>query len=251
MSNLFDIVIPVGPNDAKIVQKQIEYTKRNVIGYRNIYLISYDPLLQVDGCITVDERSFPFTMDTVAAHLGKTERNGWYLQQLLKLYAGICIPDILGRYLVIDTDTFFLKQTHFVDPASNKCVYTVGREYHIPYFEHMTRLCPELRKKIRESGISNHMIFETQYVKQMMEMVEAFQGKERGPFSDIFLREVDKAHILGSGASEYEMYFNYMLNTHPDKILLRELKWCFHKNLRVPDNFDFVSVHWYQRDSDV
>jgi len=61
----FDIVVPVGPNDRNIVCKQIEYTKRNVIGYRNIYLICYDPSIVVDGCITIDENIFPFTIDTV------------------------------------------------------------------------------------------------------------------------------------------------------------------------------------------
>ena len=40
-TGLFDIVIPLGPDDKSIIEKQIEYTKKNVIGYRNIYLISY------------------------------------------------------------------------------------------------------------------------------------------------------------------------------------------------------------------
>ena len=35
----FDIVIPVGPNDKSIIEQQIKYTKKNIIGYRNIYLI--------------------------------------------------------------------------------------------------------------------------------------------------------------------------------------------------------------------
>ena len=82
--NLFDIVIPVGPNDKSIIEQQIKYTKKNIVGYRNIYLISYDPSITIDGCITIDESIFPFNIDTVAKHHGKLKRNGWYLQQLLK-----------------------------------------------------------------------------------------------------------------------------------------------------------------------
>ena len=41
------------------------------------------------------------------------DRIGWYLQQLLKFYAGFVIPDILQRYLIIDCDTHFLKPTKF------------------------------------------------------------------------------------------------------------------------------------------
>jgi len=104
---MFDIVIPVGPNDSNILKHQIEYTKKNIVGYRKIYIISYDKSINVDGCNIISEDIFPFSLKTVAQFHGKTSRNGWYLQQLLKLYAGTIIPDILDKYLVIDADTFF------------------------------------------------------------------------------------------------------------------------------------------------
>jgi hypothetical protein len=37
---LFDIVIPVGPNDYNRIHDTIQYTKRNVLHYRNIYIVS-------------------------------------------------------------------------------------------------------------------------------------------------------------------------------------------------------------------
>jgi hypothetical protein len=42
-------------------------------------------------------------------HNKKQNRNGWYLQQLLKLYASFVIKDLLNDYLVIDADVYFLK----------------------------------------------------------------------------------------------------------------------------------------------
>ena len=77
----FDIVIPVGPNDQPIVENQLKYTKKNIIGYRNIYLVCCDTSLKIDGCITIDENIFPFNIQTVSQIHGKLERNGWYLQQ--------------------------------------------------------------------------------------------------------------------------------------------------------------------------
>ena len=163
--NKFDIVIPVGPNDKNIIEKQIEYTKKNIIGYRNIYLICYDPNIKIDNCITINEKIFPFTIETVQKFHGKLKRNGWYLQQLLKLYSGLIIPDILERYLVIDSDTFFLKPTSFI--KNNKCLYNFGKEYHKPYFIHMFRLHETLQKMDKnKSGICHHMIFETKYIKE-------------------------------------------------------------------------------------
>ena len=80
--NLFDIVIPVGQNDKSFIEEQIKYTQKNIIGYRNIYLICYDPSILIDGCITINENIFPFNIDTVVEHHGKLKRNRWYLQQL-------------------------------------------------------------------------------------------------------------------------------------------------------------------------
>ena len=113
-NNMFDIVIPIGPNDIDVVKTQLEYTKKNILGYRNIYIICYDETIQIDGCIHIPEKIFPFSIETVAEYHGKLDRNGWYLQQLLKLYAGLVIPDILDKYLVLDSDTFFFKTNRFL-----------------------------------------------------------------------------------------------------------------------------------------
>uniref|UniRef100_A0A6C0KK38 Nucleotide-diphospho-sugar transferase domain-containing protein n=1 Tax=viral metagenome TaxID=1070528 RepID=A0A6C0KK38_9ZZZZ len=240
-NNRFDIVIPVGPNDTSIITTQIEYTKKNIIGYRNIYIICCNDSLTIDGCITISENIFPFSLQTIAEYHGKVERNGWYLQQLLKLYAGFVIPDILDKYLVIDSDTFFLKQTRFID--NGKCLYAYGVEYHPTYFAHMQKLHPRLTKKYTNiSGICHHMIFEKRYLKELFEIVE---NVHKDIFYKIFLKNV--TDIRGSGASEYEIYFNYMCHKHPDKIVIRPLQWKNTNTMEIYGNFDYVSYHWYMR----
>ncbi len=233
----FDVVVPVGPNDAPVIHKQIEYTKKNVVGYRHIYLISSDPTLRVEGCTTIPETVFPFHMDTIVEHHGKLERNGWYLQQLLKLYAGRVLG--LDRYLVIDADTFFLRPTHFVEDG--KCMYNFGVEFHRPYFEHMKRLDATFTKVLSVSGITHHMMFETKYVNEMFARIETLH---RDTFYHLFLKNV--TDVVGAGASEYEMYFNYMLQHHKDDILVRPLDWKNSATL-VDANLDYISVHWYLR----
>ena len=238
---IFDIVINVGPNDKDMIHKQIEHTRKNIIGYRNIYLLCYDPTIRIDGTIHVNEREFPFSLETVSMIHGKSDRNGWYLQQLLKFYAGNIIPGISDTYLVLDADTFFLKPTTFVE--GNKCLYNVGYEYHPPYFEHMARLDKELVKVDEDkSGICHHMMFETKYVNELMTRIEKLHNDT---FYNIFLKAV--TDIEESGASEFEIYFNYMLKNHSDKIKIRTLHW---KNVNVLDTnvaFDYISYHWYRR----
>jgi hypothetical protein len=243
MNEKFDIVIPVGPNDKDIINKQIEYTKKNIIGYRNIYLICFDPNISIDGCVTINESIFPFNMETVRKYHGTSSRTGWYLQQLLKLYASFIIEGILERYLVIDSDTFFLKPTVFIN-ADNECLYNYSTEYNKPYFEHMSRLNIDMIKVYEnKSGICHHMMFEKVYIEEIINKIEETHNDK---FYNVFLKMV--TDIAGSGASEYEMYFNYMLKNHSDKIKIRELNWRNGKCLDdIQLHHDYISCHWYSR----
>jgi hypothetical protein len=241
----FDIVVPVGPNDNIVIRKQIEYTKRNIVGYRKIFLICCDDSLIVDGCITISEKIFPFSLESVAKIHGKRGRNGWYLQQLLKLYAGIIIPEILDTYLVIDADTFFIRPVTFIE--NEKALYNYGSEYHNPYFYHMIKLHPELNKcSALMSGICHHMLFETKYISELFEMVE--KNHNGDSFYNVFLKNV--IDLDASGASEYEIYFNFIVSKHADDIKIRQLRW---KNtndvndLQLIQNYDYISYHWYLR----
>jgi len=237
LDNIFDIVIPVGPNDREKIYKQIEFTKKNIIGYRNIYLVVYDKNIQIDDCITIDENIFPFNLKNVAEYHGERKRNGWYLQQLIKLYSFRCIKGILKNYLVLDSDTFFLKPITFFE--NNLPLYNTGPQFHKVYFEHMSKLHPSLEKVTRPSGISHHMIFQKEYLEHLFKIVEEHHGEE---FWKIFLEKVKD--VGGAGASEYEIYFNFMLKNYKDKIKIRKLDWTESKNLNNR-RMDYVSHHWH------
>lgn len=246
----FDIVICVGPNDAKIIESSIPYTKKNVIGYRNIYLVSYDPEINIPGTITIDEKMYPFSKRDFINKRGENERHGWYLQQLLKMYAGNIIPGILKSYLVIDSDTFFLKPTQFLTEDGKPCL-TAGYEYHDPYFKHMRRLHPALCKHPELngiSGISHHMFFHTEHINELFDMVEEYHLKTK-PFWELMIDMVDSSEYSHSGFSEYEIYFNYMHIFHREDVHIRHLKWENRSRFdeENANNHDFVSIHWYMR----
>ena len=246
----FDIVIPLGPNERKNIYKQIEYTKKNVIGYRNIYIITNNfDNLQIDGCKVIDENIFPFKMNDIASYFikynGKNNRNGWYLQQLIKLYAGFVIEELLDDYLIIDADVFFLKPINFY--IDSKYLFTCSDENHKPYFNHMLKLHSSFTKQIKNSGISHHMIFNRQIIKEMFNLVEDFHKKK---FWVIFIEMVDEhtkhpVNAIESGASEYELYLNYMIQYHRDKILVRNLLWTnkqHNYDINTPCDLDYISI---------
>jgi hypothetical protein len=240
--NIFDIVIPVGPNDFDQVEKMINYTIKNIINYRNIYVITSNINIDISNCILIDENIFPFNINSVAFYHGNNHRNGWYLQQLIKLYAGFFINGILNDYLVIDCDTFFLKPTLFFD--NNKPLYNIGTEYHVPYFDHMKKLHPTLTKQFNISGICHHMMFQKHIINDLFNLINNYHKKD---FWKVFLELVDKNEILGSGASEYEIYFNFLCIYKSNEFIVRRLQWANCSSIPDDNNLDYVSCHHYMR----
>jgi hypothetical protein len=268
---MFDVVIPLGPNDVKYFGQQLEHTRKYVIGYRRIYVIAFDPGSAAlsssndgdsgdsvkgassssndgDSVIIVPESVFPFSKNTVSVYHGANSRNGWYFQQLLKLYAWAYLDGLLDRYLVIDADTFFVNPTRF-ETTDGKCLYNFAREYHPPYFEHMARMSSVFTRTYELSGICHHMLFETGVVKEIIGLVEAAHKGKR--FWEVFLECVDVGlrHGIGSGASEYELYFHYIMKTRLEEVEIRELVW---DNVAewAPDKWvehDYVAWHHYDQ----
>ena len=240
---MFDIVIPLGPNEISRIHQQIKQVKLNVIGYRNIYIVSFDSNIQMEDCITIDENIYEFKKNDISSHLKKQHRVGWYYQQLLKLYTGFTIEGILDDYLVIDADVFFQTKINFIE--NNKYCFNTSDEYNLPYFHHMNKLHNSFKKLHQKSGIAHHMMFNKIIVKEMMDMVQSIHNK---PFWQTFIDCVDEQY--DSSASEYELYFNYMIQYHPDKMIIRNLKWCnisaeYYNNGYYDKSLIYVSVcHW-------
>jgi hypothetical protein len=108
----------------------------------------------------------------------------------------------------------------------------------------MAKLDPSFRKNNNTSGICHHMIFETKYINEIFQIVESNHNK---PFWIVFLEQVDNNQISYSGASEYELYYNYIISNHFDNIRIRPLQWA-NTSITNPNlNYDYISDHHYIR----
>lgn len=221
-----DIVICHGPNDHNILDLNLKFNKKNII-HRNIYIITYDSNLKRDDCIIIHESALPFKDKIIEMFSTEKKRHGWYFQQLIKLYAKDIISDLSEYYLTIDCDTMFIKPTLFFE--DNIPLYNFATTpIHKPYFEHMKRLHTDLKQVSNMSGISHHMIFNKNYLNDMFSKVEKEYNKNNSTnlkFWEIFLYCIDKKEFSGSGASEYELYFNYIQLYYPNEYKLRKITW--------------------------
>ena len=86
------------------------------------------------------------------------------------------------------------------------------------------------------------MMFQKKFIKELFELIEA---KHSAVFWKVFLDEV---HVdEESGASEYELYFNFMIAYHTDKVIIRPLQWKNSELFQTTDNLDFFSWPYYSR----
>jgi len=211
---MVDIVTPLGDKDSSVGHPKILNANR--------HLIITDEVAKDLG--------FPFTWSDLRVFMNHDHRVGWYLQQLIKLYAWKVIPDLSDPYLVLDADTRFLREIEM--QQNGKLLFTEAGEWHEPYFEHMQRLHPSLVKVQRASGVAHHMPFSHKILSSLFDLVEEFHQEE---FWVSFMRLLDPKHKEGSGASEYEIVFNYTQIAFPDMFELR----------RLEPKVDIVSNHWY------
>ena len=240
--SLYDVVIPLGPKDEDIVQRCVTSVRKHVVGVRYIFVIAHKKM-DISGAAVLEESLFPFSR-AVCAEKTSEARAGWYLQQLLKFYAPLLISDAMENVLIVDADTVFQKRTRFTENGKTLVDKTMI-ELHQPYFDHMARLHPSFTVwKRMNSGITNVMVFNRTILFEMMKKAEDLHKKH---FWEAYLDCVtlkDK-----SGASEYEVYFHYLMNNHADKVRVRPLQWTNDGQRAVVPTGDwhYQNYHWHNQ----
>ena len=225
-----DVVILCTDKDLPTLDLCIEGIRKNGQDVRRVIVVS--PRRLTDNAELFDEKNYPFTPFDLALQIFGNEdqartftmggsRLGWIYQQLLKLYAPFTIPDISSNVLVLDADTIFLNPVSFRGPFGEG-LYNPGSEYEPPYFEHMDRLIPGLKKVFPSySGISHHMLFQRSPLQDLLTTIESIHHTEAWK---AFCRCMDHQYLHQSAMSEYEIYFNFVF-TRSDQMQVRPLKW--------------------------
>jgi hypothetical protein len=98
------------------------------------------------------------------------------------------------------------------------------------------------------SGITHHMVFKKEYINSLFKLIESFHNKD---FWKVFLYEVDiEDRIIEkggtcSGASEYEIFFNFMQIYFQNQYTIRPLKYKNVSNFHINNSYDYISCHYY------
>ena len=242
---MIDVIIPAHIKDIETLDLSIDGIRSSVKDLRKIYVVSKDRL--TEKAEWIPESYFPFSLEDVSSVIGKHWRTCWYYQQLLKLYSVFAHEDVLDTVLCTDSDTIFLKETKFYDDGV--AYFNIGKEEYPPYFEHMSMLLPGLRRMTEHSGITHHMVFQKDILESLFSDVEKVHGM---PFWQAFLETItndyktiigDKSIANGQGrASEYEIYFNYCMMKHPERMNIRKLKSILAYKEELSDDQEYHTI---------
>lgn len=173
---MIDIVIPCSKADAKLLPLCVQGVRENVAdGVGDIYVVApytkdIEGVCNIFGLNYVNEREF-MRFGKEDLKLPSLARPAWIYQQLIKLNA-YTLP-VSEDFLVIDADHVLLKEHRFVQSSFCHKFY-VSDEYHKPYFDAIENLFGAgVRQAFRFSFISDKMIFNRDYVAEMLTEIES------------------------------------------------------------------------------
>ncbi|WP_027216539.1 methyltransferase domain-containing protein [Butyrivibrio fibrisolvens] len=145
---------------------------------------------------------------------------GWYYQQFLKMQYSFQCPD--EYYMVWDGDTIPCKKIHMFQEDSGKPFFDLKHECHEEYFETMGIILPGFGKVIKKSFISEHMMFKTKYMKELIREIEANKNIPGKKFWEKIINAIPADKIQSSAFSEFETYGTYVALKHSSDYALRE-----------------------------
>jgi hypothetical protein len=172
---------------------------------------------------------------------------GWYYQQFLKMqYARICQDEY---YMVWDGDTVPCQLFSMYTPDGKMPYLDLKTEYHEEYFKTITKLFPDMFKCIQKSFISEHMLFQTQIMREMLNAIESNAFIKGTAFYEKILYAVGQNKILGNNFSEFETYGTYVALRHPDAYRLRTWhSFRYGGAFFAPNRIDEQDYAWLAKD---
>jgi len=135
-------------------------------------------------------------------------REGWFFQQFLKLgFDKICEQE---HYLVVDTDTIFLKPRIF--KFGKTTIFEYSDEWHIPY-QNAYKKIMGFGYSSDKSFVTHCMLFEKAILKELKSYIE---NKHKVSWDNAIIETADYSST--SFFSEYETYGNFFLHFHKNNV---------------------------------
>lgn len=220
-----DILIPVIEKDLEVLPYVIDHARKHIrhqIGDIMIIApesINIKKLCFQKNCKFINENSVLSITKKDIDYSPKrknirVDRSGWMFQQLLKLSGDTLSSQ--DSFLVLDADTVLIRPHVF--QSNGKMVFFYRSLYYRPYFETYKRLLGEEAKGPGQSKffVSHYMFFKRKRLQELKKLIET---KHNTDWYTAILNCMNKRKW--DSFSEYETYGNFMMNNHPNEMILK------------------------------
>ncbi len=231
-------IIFIGPEGLEecVAEERKRYPEPERIKYLNENDLI--PFESVYGAMKACVSEAGYTMDG-------NSRPGWYYQQFLKMAFS---KNAGGEYYMSwGADTVPLRRIEMFN-KEGKPFFDVKPEYMPGYFITIKKLFG-IDKQIKKSFVSEHMLFNSGYMKELISEIEGLDLRGERFYEKIFYgMGIDN---MKRGFSEFEAYGSWMLFRHPGEYALRD--WS---SLRLGGHFLESSklspqdIEWLSKDFD-
>lgn len=226
----YSLVVPSMPSDIKLLVTNI-YWFFEYLPISKIVVIGPDSLcniLPTDPRIDFMDESELLSYEKVSTLLGQRsddplvkKRSGWYLQQFLKMaYALKCKDEY---YLLWDSDTIPLQRIEIFDDRGVPYI-DYKTEYFKQYFDTMSRLLPGYNKIFSGSFISEHMLINTNHMRELLCQIESNNFVGGMTFYEKIINAIEIKHLSGSGFSEFETFGTFIYKNYRESYSFRRWK---------------------------
>ncbi len=221
----FDVIIPVAAKDVNFLPTVVCYVRKNIINVNRIIAITNhnnfnklnrsindSSFIVLDEDKIIEDLSFENVRKLLSiAGEKRLSQTGWYFQQFLKFAFAYSVY-AEKYYLSWDADTLPINQIDFF--CYNRPLFTRKIEYHAPYFETMNKIIG-IGRQVNYSFIAEHMLFNTNVVKELTDCIMKSNVKGKTWFEKIINAcdfSIGKANLF----SEFETYGNYCIKYFPN-----------------------------------
>ncbi len=245
-----DVVIPYHEKDEYTVYACIDSCKKHIKNLENIYVISKNRFTY-DNVKWIPEEAYPFSISDIGRVNSNIHesRRAWYYQQLLKLYV-FKVYSYLNEFLIVDSDVIFLKD--YYPKVEGKWAYNTLSFIHEPYALNAELIHPSLTPFDKTiSGVTHTMLFERKRLQELFNRIKR-QGEEVWETIISSLKYDVQGEYGGEGSalSEYDLYFNFIMNEYPEQYVHRKINYADVKDYKdYLDNkeFTYVANHAWMR----
>jgi tetratricopeptide (TPR) repeat protein len=236
-----DCVILVAKKDEQICKLCIDAALKNIKNIRNIYIIHERGVEMINNAKNIhyiSEFIFPFSKDDIKIPGLPEKRKKWILQQVIKLCCFQFLPKLSETFLILDSDTIFLKNYNFIS-QDKKINYFISNKCFTPYRNFVSNLFPTIKFE-PFGGITHCMIFQKFVLNSLHDMLDRTKCLWRQ-----LLTPISNEKII----SEYELYFYFVKTFYPNIFKIDNVLWDISPKLIEKSTCVYMTIHSHEKEN--